>query len=342
MDPTRRRFLAATTGALTVPLAACVDSGPGGTDGDNGAGGYGMDTTTESDTTTSDTTESETTDAAAATEGEPTLEVDTVAGYGDIVVGPDGLTLYMFEPDPADASGSACTGGCADAWPPLTIEDPAAVSVGDAVTGRVDTFQREDGSIQIALDGWPLYYFQGDAEPGDVSGQGVNQVWWVLGPDGTPREPAVQVRDHPDHGAMLTDPDGMSLYMFDSDTQGSGESVCTGDCATAWPPLVVEEERKVLAGSGVTADVGTIMRPDGSLQVTVEGWPVYGFQNDDAVGDTSGQGVNDAWWVLAPDGSVIRPESAMGTTSTENSTENATTSATTTTTTEEPDGGGDY
>lgn len=332
MDPTRRRLLAAATGALTLPLAGCVDGGTGGNDADDGAGGYGMDTTTETETTESatesDTTESDTTDAPASTEGGPTLAVETLAGYGDVVVGPDGLTLYMFEPDPSDASGSACTGDCAEAWPPLTVEDPAAVAPGDDVTGPVDTLTREDGSTQVALGGWPLYYFQGDAEPGDVSGQGVNQVWWVLGPDGTPREPAVQVREHPDHGTILTDAEGMTLYMFDMDTQGSGESVCTDDCADAWPPLTVDEEKEILAGSEVTADVGTITRPDDSMQVTVEGWPVYGFQNDDAVGDASGQGVNDAWWVLAPDGSVVRPESAMETT--------------TTTATEEPGGGGDY
>ncbi len=353
MELPRRRLLAVASGALTLPLSGCVEGGLGGDDGENGAG---MDTTTETDTTQADTTEADTTEtdettSEASEEGGPTLAVETVDAYSDIVVGPDGSTVYMFEPDPADASGSACTGDCADAWPPLTVEDPASISVGDNITGSVETFQREDGSLQVALGGWPLYSFQGDAEPGDISGQGVNQAWWVLAPNGRPREPAVQVREHPDLGPILTDEDGMTLYMFEMDAQGSGKSVCTDGCAEAWPPLTVDAGRELLAGGGVTAEVGTITRPSGSRQVTVAGWPVYGFQNDEEVGDTAGHGVTESWWVLAPDGSPIRPDSAMETTTTENGTgestneTNTTTSTTTTTTattTEDPGGGGDY
>ena len=37
----------------------------------------------------------------------------------------------------------------------------------------------------MTLNGWPLYYFSGDAAPGDTNGQGVQGIWWVLAPDGT-------------------------------------------------------------------------------------------------------------------------------------------------------------
>jgi predicted lipoprotein with Yx(FWY)xxD motif len=54
----------------------------------------------------------------------------------------------------------------------------------DGVTGEVSTIQTADGERQITLNGWPLYYFAGDEKPGDVNGQGVNDVWWVLTPSG--------------------------------------------------------------------------------------------------------------------------------------------------------------
>ena len=97
------------------------------------------------------------------------------------------MTLYMFDSDTNGEAASTCYDSCADAWPPLTVEgDPTA---GDAVTAELDTFEREGGARQVAAGGWPLYYFASDEEPGDANGQGVNDVWWVLRPDGTPVKP---------------------------------------------------------------------------------------------------------------------------------------------------------
>ena len=102
-------------------------------------------------------------------------------------MGPDGLSLYMFDSDTRGDPTSTCYDSCADAWPPLTVEgDPTA---GDGVTAPLDTFEREDGTMQVSAGGWPLYYFASDETPGDLKGQGVNDVWWVLRPDGTPVKP---------------------------------------------------------------------------------------------------------------------------------------------------------
>ncbi|MFB6311925.1 MAG: hypothetical protein ABEH64_12190, partial [Salinirussus sp.] len=93
-------------------------------------------------------------------------------------------TLYMFDRDERGAEMSACTtSGCLNAWPPLTTD--LSPTVGD-VSAPVSTFEREDGGTQIAVNGWPLYYYSGDDEPGDAMGQGSAGIWWVLGPDGTP------------------------------------------------------------------------------------------------------------------------------------------------------------
>lgn len=55
-----------------------------------------------------------------------------------------------------------------------------------ADAGEVGTITGVDGAPQLTLDGWPLYYFAGDAAPGDTNGQDVGGVWWVMSPEGTP------------------------------------------------------------------------------------------------------------------------------------------------------------
>ena len=74
-------------------------------------------------------------------------------------------------------------------------------------------------------------------------------------------------------GEILTDSNGMTLYIFDRDTEGV--SNCSGGCLNAWPPLIVDEAPT--AATGVTADIGTITLADGTMQVTVNGFPAYGF-----------------------------------------------------------------
>ena len=154
-----------TTFATTVlALGALVLSGCGGDDDDGGSAGA----------TSESATSSPAEDAVLAT-ADSTL--------GTIVVDSKGMTVYMFDKDTQGSGESSCTGGCLEAWPPVVAEsDSPAV---DGVTGDVATITRDDGTVQVTLDGWPLYYWQGDAAAGDVAGQGVQDVWWVLAPDGT-------------------------------------------------------------------------------------------------------------------------------------------------------------
>jgi len=148
--PTRRSLLGAIGGSLV--LAGCTG------DDSDGNGDDGMDS--------------------------PTVTVTSTDEYGDILAGPDGLTLYMFGADEQGATESACAGECAQNWPPLTVDgEPAA---GEGVGTDLSAFERDDGSTQVAANGWPLYYWANDEEPGDTDGQGVNDVWWVLDADGTP------------------------------------------------------------------------------------------------------------------------------------------------------------
>lgn len=92
------------------------------------------------------------------------------------------------------------------------------------------------------------------------------------------------------NGTILVDSAGMTLYTFGNDT--AGVSACTGGCATAWPPLSPGAGSPT-AGAGVTGTLGTITRSDGSKQVTYNGMPLYGWQQDQKPGDVTGDGVNN-------------------------------------------------
>jgi predicted lipoprotein with Yx(FWY)xxD motif len=100
---------------------------------------------------------------------------------GRMLVGPEGLTLYGFKND-TDGS-STCYDRCAAAWPPVLVEDGWDVGPGlDA--GIFATTTRKDGTQQLVAGKWPLYYYSGDAAPGDVSGQGSGTVWFAVDPAG--------------------------------------------------------------------------------------------------------------------------------------------------------------
>ncbi len=91
-------------------------------------------------------------------------------------------------------------------------------------------------------------------------------------------------------GPVLVGPNGLTLYTHAGDSATA--STCTGACATAWPPLAVPTGSNATGGTGVTGAFATLTRDDGTLQVTYNGLPLYGWKNDAKAGDTTGQGVN--------------------------------------------------
>lgn len=105
-------------------------------------------------------------------------------------------------------------------------------------------------------------------------------------------------------GEIVVDGKGMSVYYFTKDVKDSGKSNCTGDCLVAWPPVLTTNETPKV--EGVTGKVGTIDTPDGKKQVTIEGMPVYLWEKDKAPGDVTGQGVGNVWYLVAPDGAMIK------------------------------------
>jgi predicted lipoprotein with Yx(FWY)xxD motif len=82
------------------------------------------------------------------------------------------MTLYTYGKDGMDSS--ACTGGCASSWPPLTVPAGQQPTAGSGVSGTLATFARADGTAQVSFNGHPLYLWVGDKAAGDVTGDGVN------------------------------------------------------------------------------------------------------------------------------------------------------------------------
>ncbi len=212
---------------------------------------------------------------------------------GAFLVGPNGMTLYMFAADDAN-----CVGMCLENWPPLTVESEAELTLAEGIPGTLGVYEREGGMIQVTYNGMPLYYFIRDQQVGDATGEGVNNIWFVV-------EPVMIYvgRGHAELGNFLVGPNGMTLYLFTQD-----DANCVGMCLENWPPLTVEDADDITISRRLTGETGVFEREDGTLQVTYNGIPLYFFIRDEQVGDANGQGVNDVWFVINTIGTRTAPE----------------------------------
>ena len=156
---TRTKTLSLLAAATAVALVALVVAGCGG--GDDVA-----------------------TAASKPNGGSASIGVSEVGGLGKILVNSEGRTVYLFENDTGPMS--TCFGPCASAWPPVTLKGmpSAGMGVDESLLG---TTERPDGTVQVTYNGHPLYLYQGDAKPGDTTGQNVDGFgaeWYVLSPGG--------------------------------------------------------------------------------------------------------------------------------------------------------------
>jgi predicted lipoprotein with Yx(FWY)xxD motif len=104
-----------------------------------------------------------------------------------------------------------------------------------------------------------------------------------------------------DYGEVLTDGDGLTLYVFDDDGD-SGVATCVDSCADIWPPVIAEN----IETRGELDIEANLVEGDGAeRQVTINGRPVYTYSGDVEPGDATGQGFGGKWWVLDPDGNPI-------------------------------------
>ncbi|HWR26351.1 MAG TPA: hypothetical protein VN316_00580 [candidate division Zixibacteria bacterium] len=220
--------------------------------------------------------------------GQPVLEQTAVKlSPGNYIVDNKGKTLYFFTRD--IKGDSKCTGSCLNIWP-VFYQEKITVSSGLS-SSDFGTITREDGQKQTTYKGWPLYYFSSDVNPGDIKGDGVNKIWFIAKPDYT-----IFIADK-DNKKFMVDAHGNTLYNFTRDTPGV--SNCTGGCLKVWPVFYAEN---IVAPSLINAsDFGVITNSEGSRQVTYRQMPLYYYINDTKRGDTNGEGLNNAWFIIAPD-----------------------------------------
>lgn len=100
---------------------------------------------------------------------------------GSFLVDDKNMTLYLYTKDTPNTSN--CYDKCAKAWPPL-LTTGAAIGKDGVDASKLGTTKRTDGTVQVTYNGWPLYYYVKDTKPGDVTGENVGKVWYVISPAG--------------------------------------------------------------------------------------------------------------------------------------------------------------
>ncbi len=108
-----------------------------------------------------------------------TVMVATDPTLGEHLVDGQGRTLYLFEKD--QGTTTACTGGCADSWPPIVAD--GSPTAGDGIDAA--ELATADGiePNQVTYHGHLLYYFAGDQAAGDTNGVGLPD-WYTVDPAG--------------------------------------------------------------------------------------------------------------------------------------------------------------
>lgn len=146
------------------------------------------------------------TDSAAAPDG-PFVQT-AESEYGTILVDAECRTLYGFTKD-TDGE-SRCVEGCATAWPALSVADGTMPALEEGLDASLFSIvEHPESGPMLKIGDWPLYYFASDVAPGDMNGQGLNGVWWVVAPDGSLIETAPPGTDAADSAATATATEAM-------------------------------------------------------------------------------------------------------------------------------------
>ncbi|HEX6522122.1 MAG TPA: hypothetical protein VF070_19270 [Streptosporangiaceae bacterium] len=226
-----------------------------------------------------------------------TLKTETTSA-GTILASSQGMTLYYYTEDKPHSGMSSCNGSCASTWPPLTgtVQAPGGVTL----PGNIGSITRQGGVHQVTVNGYPLYTYVGDKQPGQVTGNGMAGEWHVIKMAAGMAAGGMMKSETTSAGKVLANPHGMTVYYYTVDKPGSGASACTGSCAMAWPPVIApvripDAMMMMLPGAG---KIGTIIRPDGKRQVTLNGYPLYRYSDDKAPGQAKGNGEGGVWHVI--------------------------------------------
>jgi len=167
MRPSHIRVLAAI-GAAAFALAACGSSSKSSSSAPS----------TEAPATTAASTTPPTSAAAA----NPTVKLASTK-LGMVIVDDKGMTVYRFDDDTTAGKSTCGPGVCANTWPAVIVTGTPTAGTGIEAS-KLSTFTRDDGKMQLQIDGHPLYTFAGDTKAGDTNGQGILDKWYAVSADG--------------------------------------------------------------------------------------------------------------------------------------------------------------
>jgi predicted lipoprotein with Yx(FWY)xxD motif len=210
------------------------------------------------------------------------------ATFGNILTDAKGKTLYFFA---IDANGnSGCSGQCSVAWPTFYQAD---LTLDKGLDSKdFATITRTDGAKQTTYKGWPLYYFQNDANAGDVKGDKVGNTWFVAKPDYTVMvsnsqlvgNDGVKYDSNLKPGDAVTqyivDDRGQTLYSFSHDKfKINNFTNSTFSNNKVWP---IDTAVKAVLNVPSVLDKTQFQTITvfGKTQLVYKGWPLYYFGAD--------------------------------------------------------------
>jgi predicted lipoprotein with Yx(FWY)xxD motif len=227
---------------------------------------------------------------------------------GLILTDAAGMSLYTWDRD--DPTAMTITTTASASWPLYLVSDVPMAPAG--LPGMIGAAPRHDGGMQGTFNGWPLYYYVNDKAAGDTNGDGVGGIWHLIAlsnqptaapaevPGVSPSVATVGTTSHPTRGQVLTDGNGRSVYVLNTDRDNNNMSVCyeADGCTEIWPPVLVSGNP--VAPTALSGQLGTQARSDATTQLSYDGRPLYYFVGDQKPGDFTGDSIRDQWggWFL--------------------------------------------
>ncbi len=211
---------------------------------------------------------------------------------GRVLVDGKGMTLYTIDgdkvPEPEKPGAipplsSACTQRCLGTWHPVT-----APAVGREKDDWIIT-RRDDGTLQWAFRGKPLYTYANDLSPSDTLGNGREQNWHAAVVEPAPPRPTWITFQASDAGEILGNASGLTVYTFNAEQNRARRSnlgapaTCDPDCIrTWWTPIAADAKAEPIGNWSI------LKNEDGSLQWSYKGEPLYTHVRDKKPGEING------------------------------------------------------
>jgi predicted lipoprotein with Yx(FWY)xxD motif len=216
---------------------------------------------------------------------------------------------------------------CTTAWPPLVATGGKLVGAGGVSSKALGTVSR-NGVTQVTYHGLPLYGFINDKAAHAVNGEDVAAflgTWYLQQTNGRPAVETPTISPEVSSNGIIlssaTAAGARTLYLLTTDNAQHSTCGDAGACDALWPPLLTNAKAKAATGVAGSA-IGSVIRSDGTRQVTYAGHPVYFFALDLAAGATAGltngehiedpAPVNGVWYAVSPLGNPLPGTATIG------------------------------